>query len=73
MAIYVSRRNKIEESSDHDVNTVVVRFFKARLKIDFDFYKFTYNVEEFRNIWCLKNVSCFVEENVFFGVDVELT
>ncbi len=37
MAIYVSRRNKIEESSDHDVNTVFVRFFKARLKIDFDF------------------------------------
>ncbi len=69
MAIYMSRRNKIEESSDCDVNTVFVRLLKARLKIDFDFYKSTNNIEEFRNIWCFKNVLCFVEENVlFFGL-----
>lgn len=31
MAIYLSRRNTIEESLDCDVNTVFVRMVKARL------------------------------------------
>lgn len=68
MAIYLSRRNKIEESLDFDINTVFVRMVKARLKVDFDFYSTTNNVEEFINIWCLKNVLCSVVENVLcFG------
>lgn len=50
MAMYLSRRNKIEESLDFDINTVFVRMVKARLKVDFDFYSTTNNVEEFINI-----------------------
>lgn len=59
MAIYLSRRNKIEESLDCDVNT--------RLNIYFDFYNTTNNVEEFTSIWWFHNVLCSVVENVFFG------
>lgn len=65
IAIYLGRRNKIEE---FDINTVFVRMVKARLKVDFDFFSTTSNVEEFINIWCLKNVLCSVVENVLcFG------
>ncbi len=46
----MSRINKIEEFLDCDVNIVFVRLLKARLKINFDFYKSTNNIEEFRNM-----------------------
>lgn len=68
MAIYISRRNKTEGSLDSDANTIFVRMLKARLKIDFDFYSITNNVEEFLHIWVYENVLCSVVENVLcFG------
>jgi len=38
MAIYLSRRNEIEESLDLEINSVFFRMVKARLKVDFDTY-----------------------------------
>lgn len=55
MAVYLSRRNKIEDSR-LDANTIFVRMMKARLKVDNNFYSTTKNVVEFTSIWSLKNV-----------------
>lgn len=38
MAIYISRRNKVDWSLDCDASILFVRMMKARLKVDFDFY-----------------------------------
>ena len=50
MAIYLSRRNKLENSLDVDAPTLFVRMVKARLHVDFRFYRTKNNVEEFSNI-----------------------
>ncbi len=69
MAIYISRRNKVDGSLDCDASTLFVRMIKARLKVDFDFYKSTNNVEEFILIWCYKDVLCSIVDNMLcFGV-----
>lgn len=62
MALNPSRRKRIEESLDFDVNTIM----RARLKVDFEFCRTTYNVEEFTSVWCFKNVLCAVVENVLY-------
>ncbi len=64
MAIYISRRNKIDGSLDCDASTLFVRMIKARLKVDFDFYKSTNNVEELISIWCYKDVLCSIVDNM---------
>ena len=56
MAIYLSRRNKLENSLDVDAATLFLRMVKARLHVDFSFYRTTNNVEEFSNIWSINNV-----------------
>lgn len=52
MAAYHSRRNKREFSMDLDLNTFFIRMMKARLKIDYNLYSTTTNVEEFKSRWC---------------------
>ncbi len=69
MAIYISRRNKVDGSLDCDASTLFVRMIRARLKVDFDFYKSKNNVEEFIFIWCYKDVMCSIVDNMLcFGV-----
>ena len=69
MVIYLSRRNKLENSLDVGSVTLLVRMVKARLHGDFSFYRTTNNVEEFFNIWSLNNVLCSVVENeLIFGL-----
>ncbi len=51
MAIYISRRNKIDGSLVCDASVLFVRMIKVRLKVDFDFYMSINNVEEFIFIW----------------------
>lgn len=70
MAVYMSRRNKIEGSSDIDVVCIFKKMLKARLKIDFNYYSLVSDLEKFSNIWCYKDVLCSVEEenlNVIFN------
>lgn len=66
MAIYISRRNKVDGSLDCDASTLFVRMMKARLKVDFDFYSSINNIEEFIFIWCYKDVLCSVVDNMWY-------
>ncbi|TWW54495.1 hypothetical protein D4764_0262130 [Takifugu flavidus] len=70
LAIYVSRRNKIGGSLDCDLQTIFARMVKARIKTDFNFYRATNNIEEFKSTWCLNDGLCLVEEEelVFGGL-----
>ncbi|TWW77695.1 hypothetical protein D4764_12G0010850 [Takifugu flavidus] len=70
LAIYVSRRNKIGGSLDCDLQTIFTRMVKARIKTDFNFYRATNNIEEFKSTWCLNDGLCLVEEEelVFGGL-----
>lgn len=63
MAAYHSRRNKREFSLDLDLNTFFIRMMKARLKIDYNLYSTTTNVEEFKSRWCFS-----VENDLMSGL-----
>lgn len=68
MAIYVSRRNKTQFSLDCSAESIFIRMVKARLKVDYSFYSATKNVDEFKKMWCYKNVLCSVERGqLLFG------
>ena len=69
IAFYLSRRNELENSLDVDAATLFVRMVKARLHIDFSFYRTANNVEEFSNIWSLNNVlRSVIEHRLIFGL-----
>lgn len=63
MAIYMSRKNKIECGQDQDIAAVFAALVKSRLLIDFHFYKVTENVQLFEDTWCLNGVLCSVEND----------
>lgn len=68
MSIYLSRRNKLESSSDVDAKIIFVRMIKVRLKTDFCFFKLTNSVEDFTDMWALKKVLCSVKNgDLVFG------
>lgn len=63
MAIYMSRREKMEQRGDHNVVMVFLAMVKSRILIDFLFYKATDCLLVFKNIWCIGEVLCSVDEN----------
>ena len=67
MSVYLSRRNKEEESSDHDAVCLLIKMLKARLKMYFDYYKAMNNLSEFISVWCYKGVLCSVSEEVLIS------
>nr|XP_043872337.1 major histocompatibility complex class I-related gene protein-like isoform X2 [Solea senegalensis] len=62
LAIYVSRRNKVENSLDVDCQQIYVRMIKTRIKTDFVFFHSTNNTEEFLETWGVKDVLCCVSD-----------
>ena len=60
MAVYISRKNKIDQESDYDVLTVLFRLLRSRVQMDFKFYKSTSNVDAFESVWCYKGTVCSV-------------
>ncbi len=63
MAIYISRRDQIEQKVDHNVERVFAAMIKSRLLIDFNFYKAMDSLNMFERIWCLRGALCSVIEN----------
>ena len=69
MAIYLTRRNKIESNAMQDLVSVFRSLVKARVWIDFRFYKAMKNLDMFQQQWCLNDVICSVEEEaLYFGL-----
>lgn len=60
IAVYISRRNHIEQRNDSDVVRVFEVMVKSRIVIDFRFYKVINNRIKFESIWCHREVSCSV-------------
>ena len=61
MAVYVSRKRKVDDSVDVNVNLLFARMVKARIRIDFNYYAEMKDVDEFRVIWAHGDVLCSVE------------
>ncbi|XP_042277090.1 GTPase IMAP family member 8-like, partial [Thunnus maccoyii] len=51
MAVYVSRRRKVEEELNVDVVPVFVRMVKSRLLVEFSVYRAAHDLESFQLIW----------------------
>lgn len=51
MAIYVSRKKKMDDSVDIDVKILLTRMVKARLMVDFNYYKEMKDLDQFTMIW----------------------
>ncbi|KAI4900062.1 hypothetical protein NFI96_009347, partial [Prochilodus magdalenae] len=62
LAIYMSRKNKMSQSSDHDATQVFTRLVRARVKIDFNYYRSMNDLDSFKLFWCSEDVVCSVEE-----------
>jgi len=63
MAIYISRRDKIEKQIDYNVERVFTAMIKSRLVIDFRFYKAMDSLNVFEGIWCHRGALCSVIDN----------
>ena len=63
MAIYVSRRNKVEFDSGYNIVKVFMTLLKSRILVDFHFYSEINDLGSFKKIWCYKSVVCYVEHD----------
>lgn len=62
MAIYVSRKNRIENISGQDVMMVFSNVIKSRVITDFNFFKAMNDLSSFGMKWCCREVLCSVCE-----------
>lgn len=60
LAIYLTRRDKLQTELVGDVVALWKRNVKARLRLEFCFYKATKNVEAFEQQWGCEEVLCAV-------------
>lgn len=71
MAVYVSRKRKVDDSVDVDVTLLFTRMVKARIRIDFNYYREMKDVDQFCVIWAHGDVLCSVEgEQLVFSEDL---
>lgn len=64
MAVYVSRRNRIEHDSGFDLDLVFSTLVRSRILIDFRFYKEMSDLDTFKDIWCQNNALCIIVDDV---------
>ena len=62
LAVYNSRRNKVESRSGYGVLPLFLALVKSRIVFEFKFYKTMNNLEVFESEWCYNNVFCTVVE-----------
>lgn len=69
MAIYISRKNRVEQKCSDDVNVCFLTLIKSRVLIDFRFYKTMRDLSTFELIWCSHGALCAVcEVDLFFSL-----
>lgn len=66
MAVYVSRKNKIDHQPGDDVLVLLSAMVKSRILIDFRFYKLMQDFISFEEIWCCGGALCTVMENELY-------
>lgn len=68
MAIYITRRDKIEQKHGQNIIDTFLTLVKSRVLIDYKFYKNMNDLFTFEKIWCCKGVLCtiFEDDLIFF-------
>lgn len=61
-AIYVSRKNKVEQSNYVDDVLLLKRMLGVRLQIALDYFLLKNYISGFSNVWSFKNIRCQVSE-----------
>lgn len=68
MAVYVSRRRKVEEGETISPVPVCVGLIRSRISLDFSFYRSSGDLDSFRDMWCYQSVLCDAsEDDLSFG------
>ena len=68
MAVYVSRKRRVEGGETICPVLVCVEMIRARIRLDFSFYRISGDLDSFRNLWCYRGVLCKVEvDDLLFG------
>ena len=62
LAIYVSRKKKMEQNLEPNVVTLFSNMVQARILIDFRYYKHMDDLAAFEEIWCYNEALCSVFE-----------
>ena len=70
MAVYFSRRRKVEDGFIVEPVTVCCNMIKSRLLIDFNYYKAAGDLDSFQQVWGFKQVLCSVAEDTLQYGDV---
>lgn len=61
LAVYISRKKKVEDGVDTDVVALLSKLIRARILIDLIFYKQMKDLENFMSIWTFGGVLCSVQ------------
>lgn len=59
-AIYVTRRNRIENRPNQDAVILFKAFLRARVSVEFKYYQLMNDLESFELQWCFNNIICVV-------------
>ncbi len=59
MAIYVTRKEKIDMNINKSLVAVFSKLVKSKILIDFYYHKLIHDLLMFETIWCLNGVLCF--------------
>lgn len=66
MAVYITRKRKVEEDLHIEPVPVCTGLIKSRLLIDFNFYRTTGDLDSFKDLWCWQNALCSIEAGEMF-------
>ncbi len=58
MAVYVSRRRKVEEALNVEVVSIFVKMVKSRLLVKFVIYRNAHDLQIFQTFWGYGGVLC---------------
>ena len=63
MAVYVSRRNKVEDRAGHEAAAVFLCNVRARVWLEYRFHKAIGDLDAFKQRWCYNNIICVVDND----------
>ena len=63
LAIYLSRRDRLQERPHLDAVALWKCNLKARIRLEFHFHRATQNIEDFIQLWGFKNILCTVSDD----------
>ncbi len=67
LAVYMSRKKKIEHNLEQNIIAVFSNMVQARILTDFNYYKHMDDLDTFENIWCCNGaLCCLLEADVVF-------